>query len=100
MRGIGDKAKVRIIRMRKVPFIDSTGLQNLMSLCRKSEKEGIKVILSGVREQVRKVLENSPLPELLGAQNICSNIKVALHRADSVLAEIRKEQERENKNKS
>jgi SulP family sulfate permease len=85
MRSIGDRAKVRIIRMRKVPFIDSTGLQNLLSLCRKSEKEGIRVVLSGVREPVRKVLENSPLPELLGSQNICNNIKVALRRAEMIL---------------
>ncbi len=88
MRVIGDRAKVRIIRMRKVPFIDSTGLQNLMSLCRKSEKEGIRVVLSGVREPVRKVLETSPLPELLGEQNICNNIKLALRRAEQVLAEM------------
>jgi SulP family sulfate permease len=87
MRTIGDRAKVRIIRMRKVPFIDSTGLQNLVILCRKSEKDGIHVVLSGVREPVHKVLSNSPLPELLGEQNICSDIKTALRRADEILAE-------------
>jgi SulP family sulfate permease len=85
MRVIGDRAKVRIIRMRKVPFIDSTGLQNLLSLCRKSAKEGIRVVLSGVRPEVRRVLENSPLPELLGEKNICNNIKVALRRAEEIL---------------
>ncbi len=87
MRSIGDKAKVRIIRMRKVPFIDGTGLQNLLSLCRKSEREGIRVVLSGVRPQVRDVLVKSALPELLGERNICSNIKAALARADEILTE-------------
>ena len=32
MSTMGDKSKVRIIRMRKVPFIDSTGLHNLVLL--------------------------------------------------------------------
>ena len=34
MHTIGDKPKIRIIRMRKVPFMDSTGLHNLESLYR------------------------------------------------------------------
>jgi SulP family sulfate permease len=85
MRTIGDRAKVRIIRMRKVPFIDSTGVQNLLSLCRKSEKEGIRVVLSGVRPNVREVLATTPIPELLGEKNICPNIKTALARAGELL---------------
>ncbi len=32
MAQLGDRPKVRIIRMRKVPFIDSTGIHNLTSL--------------------------------------------------------------------
>ena len=38
-----DKPKVRIFRMRKVPFIDSTGIQNLTALCRTSHKQHIEV---------------------------------------------------------
>ena len=48
MKSMGDKPKVRIIRMRKVSFIDSTGLHNLESLFRLSEAEHIHMILSGV----------------------------------------------------
>ena len=36
MARLGDRPKVRIIRMRKVPFIDSTGIHNLTSLCEMS----------------------------------------------------------------
>ena len=35
------RPKVRIIRMRKVPFVDSTGIHNLTNLCLMSQKEGI-----------------------------------------------------------
>lgn len=41
------RAKVHIIRMRKVPFIDSTGLHNLSVMCEQSEEQGIQVVLSG-----------------------------------------------------
>ena len=39
MKTIGDTPRIRIIRMRKVPFMDTTGLHNLESLYRLSEKE-------------------------------------------------------------
>ncbi|MBQ4633704.1 MAG: sodium-independent anion transporter, partial [Prevotella sp.] len=38
MAGFGDRPKVRIIRMRKVPFVDSTGIHNLSNLCEMSHK--------------------------------------------------------------
>ncbi|MDY6427832.1 MAG: SulP family inorganic anion transporter, partial [Bacteroidales bacterium] len=44
--------KVRIIRMRRVPFIDSTGIHNLETLCQQSKKAGIQVVLSGVKPHV------------------------------------------------
>ena len=73
-----DKPKVRIIRMRKVPFIDSTGIHNLTSLCEISHKEGIHVILSGVNPKVHDVLKKSGFYEMLGKKNICDNIHAAL----------------------
>lgn len=78
MAQLGDRPKVRIIRMRKVPFIDSTGIHNLTSLCKMSQKEKITIVLSGVNEKVHKTLEKSGFYELLGKQNICPNINVAL----------------------
>ena len=82
---LGDRPKVRIIRMRKVPFIDSTGIHNLTSLCEMSQKEKITIVLSGVNEKVHKVLEKSGFYELLGEENICPNINVALERAKMII---------------
>ena len=81
-----DRAKIRIIRMRKVPFIDSTGIHNLTSLCRMSKKEGSQIILSGVNEKVHAVLEKSGFNNLLGKENICSHINIALDRAKEILS--------------
>lgn len=81
MRVIGENHKIRIIRMRKVPFIDSTGLYNLEILCRNSIKEKIIIILSGVRESVREEINKTSIPELIGEENICLNIHLAVKRA-------------------
>ena len=81
MKPFGDKPKVRIIRMRKVPFMDSTGLHNLESLCRLSAKENIQIILSGVNERVRSVLMKSRMDKKIGGENICSNIHEAIEKA-------------------
>lgn len=88
MSRLGDRPKIRIIRMRKVPFIDSTGIHNLTTLCEMSQKENIHIILSGVNEKVHKVLEKSGFYELLGEENICSNINEALEVATREIAEL------------
>ena len=85
MKILGDHPQVRIIRMRKVPFMDTTGLHNLESLYRLSEKEKIRVVLSGVNEAVRKVLEKSGLADRIGEENICSNIQEAVQKANSYI---------------
>ena len=85
MANMGECPKVRIIRMRKVPFIDSTGVHNLSSLCEMSQKDNIQIVLSGVNEKVHKVLQKSGFNALLGEENICTNINAALERAKEIM---------------
>lgn len=88
MHTIGEKSKVRIIRMRKVPFVDSTGLHNLENLIHASQKEKITVILSGVNPTVKETLLKAGIGELIGEENICDNIHIAAARANQLAAEI------------
>jgi len=85
MKQMRDKPKIRIIRMRKVPFMDSTGLHNLQSFYRMSKKEGIQIILSGVNEQVHNVMDKSGFSEKIGQENICSHISNAVERAEKLV---------------
>jgi SulP family sulfate permease len=85
MARYGQRPKVRIIRMRKVPFIDSTGLHNLENLCLMSQKEGITIVLSGVVPKVEAVLKRNGFTELLGEKNICNHIDLALQRAREIV---------------
>ena len=87
MAAFGDRPKVRIIRMRKVPFVDSTGIHNLTNLCEMSHNEGIEVVLSGVCEKVHKQLEKARFYDILGNKNICSHINLALERANEIIGE-------------
>ena len=87
MGDMGGRAKVRIIRMRKVPFIDSTGVHNLQNMCRMCSQMGVKVVLSGVNPQVMKVIEDAGMDDVVGKENICSHINIALRRAEEILAE-------------
>ncbi len=79
-----ENPKVRIIRMRKVPFIDSTGLHNLQLLIESSHREGIRIVLSGVRDNVRAALHNAGIDSLVGAENICDHISKAVVVANSI----------------
>ena len=87
MGDMGGRAKVRIIRMRKVPFIDSTGVHNLSNMCRMCSQMGVKVVLSGVNPQVMKVIGDAGMDEIVGKENICSHINIALKRAEEILSE-------------
>lgn len=88
---IGDKPQVRIVRMRKVPFIDSTALHNLEILITSSQKEGIHIVLSGVKDNVREVLVHAGIDRLIGADHICPHISVAVEMANAIVRKNERE---------
>lgn len=86
MRSMSDRSLVRIIRMRKVPFIDSTALHNLEILVSSSRKENIHVILSGVNPRVRATLEKSGISSLVGEDHIFDHISKAIVKANEIVS--------------
>jgi SulP family sulfate permease len=83
---MGDRPLVRIIRMRKVPFIDSTAIHNLELLIKSSQEEGIQVVLSGVNPSVSDALRHAKVDKLIGERNICDHITKAVALANSLVA--------------
>ena len=73
--------KVRIIRMRKVPFIDSTGQNNLRNLWKRAQGENVQIILSGVTEKVHASLRKSGFANEIGEDYIFPHIIPALAKA-------------------
>ena len=83
-----DAMPIRVIRMRKVTFVDATGLHNLEIFINASKKEGRVVILSGVHDNVEKSLLKAGIVDLVGQDNVCNNIHLALQRAGEVSASM------------
>jgi len=78
---IAGKPRVLILRMRHVPVIDSTGLQALRDLVRRSRHEGTLVVLADVHAQPVVALERSGFLYEIGEENVTGNIDDALNRA-------------------
>jgi SulP family sulfate permease len=78
-------AAVFIVRMRRVPVIDASGVHALEELHHKCRKEGSQLLLSGVHAQPLNVLARSGLVDTLGMENVLGNIDDALSRAREIL---------------
>jgi Sulfate permease and related transporters (MFS superfamily) len=76
--------KVRIIRMRRVPFMDSTGLNNLRNLWKRSCKENVQMILSGVKPEVESYMKKAGFIDEIGKDHIFPHIIPALAKANEV----------------
>ncbi|PKP01217.1 MAG: sodium-independent anion transporter [Bacteroidetes bacterium HGW-Bacteroidetes-9] len=81
------RPKIRIIRLYRVPFIDATGLSNLKSFIRKSQANGITIILSGPVKSVYDALEKNGFIDLVGNKNVCADINIAIARSEELLKE-------------
>jgi SulP family sulfate permease len=78
---IAGKPKVLILRMRKVPTIDATGLHTLLDVVHRSRADGTLVLLSGVQPQPREAILRSAIVDEIGEENLCPTFAVALERA-------------------
>jgi len=75
---VGARPKVLILRLRDVPVIDSTGLSALLDVVKRSKQDGTRVLLTEVRESVRRVIERSRVGDHLGADAITDSLDEAL----------------------
>ncbi len=88
LRQFGNEAKVLVIRMRHVPFMDATGARNFEAMLNDMDDLNVKVVLSGVNESVYSELNKTGIVAKLGNQNVCSNFDIAQQRAKEVLKDV------------
>lgn len=81
IKSVGLASKILIIRMRHVPFIDSTGIQNFESVIKNLCDAGISVKLSGVNNDVKIDLDKNGITALVGEKNIYNAFDKAVHDA-------------------
>lgn len=85
LRRIEKSPRVLIIRMRRVPTVDATGLQVLEDVLIRTQREGGTLLLTGVAEQPLRAMEQSGFLTMLGPENVMENIDLALERARTLL---------------
>ena len=75
---------IRVIRMRKVTFIDATGIHNLEIFIEAAQKEGRTIILSGVNAKVYEAIKQAGIVAMVGEENVLDHIHKALARAEEL----------------
>jgi SulP family sulfate permease len=86
MRFIENPPKVLIIRMRKVPLIDATGIKTIKDVYTTSKQRGTKLILSEVHSpQIVKELKAARLLFSIGKANVTDTFQKAIDRSDAIL---------------
>ena len=88
-RQIGGKPKVRILRFRDVPLIDSTGMHALKGFYNKNKREGIRLVMTGLHVQPLNEMVKSNLYDLVGEENVFASMKESIARAEELLKEIK-----------
>ena len=76
--------QVLILRMRDMVSLDATGLRAIEEVHDRARREGWTLILSGVHAQPMVALVRSGLADLIGEDNLCGDIDLALVRASQV----------------
>jgi SulP family sulfate permease len=83
---VAGKPKVLILRMRRVPAIDATGLHALKDVVHRSRRDGTTVLLCEVQEQPLQALQRSAWIEEIGEERILPTLDAAIARASEELA--------------
>jgi len=89
LKGLAADSQVLILRMRYVPFIDSTGIRNFKEVIRDFKIRKVTIVLSGVRPKVHQTLIDCGLAEEIGNDLICDNFGDAVRKATEELEKIK-----------
>jgi sulfate permease, SulP family len=79
---------VVILRLRNMTALDATGLFALEEVARTLKASGRELILCGAREQPLQLIQQTEFEELVGPENICSNVQEALGRAEEAFEKL------------
>jgi SulP family sulfate permease len=88
MKFIENAPRVLIIRMRKVPLIDATGIKTIKDVYLASKQRGTKLILSEVHSpQILKELKAARLLFAIGKANVTGSFQAAVDRSGVILGQ-------------
>jgi SulP family sulfate permease len=70
--------QILLLRLRRVPFMDITGIQTLEEVIAKMQKRGVRVMLCEANDKVGEKLSAAKVLDLLGQENVFATIGAAL----------------------
>ena len=84
IREMGIPSKILIIKMSKVPFMDSTAYHSFEMLYDICEKHNTRLIILEIQEQPMNVLKKYGYTDIIGEENFCSSINEAIEKANDL----------------
>lgn len=85
--------RVLIIRLRRVPFMDITGLNALEEVAENFRKRGVHIILCEANALVRAKIEKTGIVTLVGESNCLDDFPSAVERCDKLPRTVEKSPE-------
>lgn len=85
VREMGSPPKVLIIKMSKVPFMDSTAYHSFEMLYDICKKHHTRLILLKIQEQPLSMLRKYGFIDILGEKNLCNTVEEGIERANVIL---------------
>lgn len=68
-----------------MPILDCTAVKNIENLFKECKREGIKLIISHINKQPLEIMKRNGLYDIIGEENFCPNIDMAISRANELL---------------
>jgi sulfate permease, SulP family len=78
--------RVRIVRMRRVPAIDATGLHALAEVARASRRHGTTLLIAEIHAQPMVAFEQSDVLHVIGREQVYATLDDAMARAREIIA--------------
>jgi len=78
--------RILLLRLRRVPFMDITGLQTLEEAIGQLEKRGVAVVLCEANDVVLSKLDKTGILKMVGAKHYFQDFAAALNYCDSISA--------------
>jgi SulP family sulfate permease len=75
------EARVLVLRLGRVPFIDATGISAIEDMIEDFQRRGAAVVLTELRPNVRNKLERAGVIDALGSENVVDTLEEAIARA-------------------
>ena len=83
---VDERIEVLVLRLRRVPMIDATGIRALEELHARCRRERTLLVLSGLQPRVGAALVRAGLLDAVGAKNVVPDVATALDRGRAHLA--------------